>query len=158
MEIDIKQVLLQVFNFSVLMLVLNKYLYKPVLKVLKDREDSINEGMTAAAKNITDQEEMGIKSKAELTKARRKATVITKDATSEAKKQAKEILVIAKKEAKDESVKLQKSLEVQTAQKEKAMQSELGGLVVETTKSLLTDLLSDKEVEKITKATIKKLG
>ena len=57
MEINLYQVLFQIFNFGVVMYLLNKVLYKPVLKMLDERAKKINEGMALADKNLKAAEE-----------------------------------------------------------------------------------------------------
>jgi F-type H+-transporting ATPase subunit b len=46
--IDIKLIVIQIINFAVLAGLLSYFLYKPVLKVLQDREDKIKEGIRDA--------------------------------------------------------------------------------------------------------------
>lgn len=44
------QLATQVFNFVIMALVLTRFLYKPILKALKDRRDKIAEGLSYAEK------------------------------------------------------------------------------------------------------------
>lgn len=157
MEIDIKQVLFQVINFSILLAVLAKFLYKPVLKMLKDREDKINDGLKAAESNLTAQEEIEKTKKAEITKARKEAAKILKEAKDDAKKQADMIISDAKSSAKEEAAKIIKKGEEQVQKEEKNLNNKLGQLLIATTENLLSSALSKSEIEKITKTTIKNL-
>lgn len=157
MEIDFKQVALQILNFGILFFLLKKFLYQPILKVLSDREDKINKGLATAEKNLKAEEEIINKSKAELAKARHQASKITKDATSEAKEKASNIIAEAKKDAKKATTRLEQKMQEQLNEKEKALQSRIGALVIETTKNILAEALSVKDVERITKTTVKSL-
>ena len=46
--IDLRLIVIQIINFAVLAAALSYFLYKPVLKLLKDREDKITQGMSDA--------------------------------------------------------------------------------------------------------------
>lgn len=157
MEIDIKQVLLQIGNFVVLMFIMNKYLYKPVLKVLKQREDKINDGLSSAEKNIKAEEELGKTKKTVLSKARREAAKILSDAKADAKSQSKVMLVEANKQAKGELAKQEKKAQQAKQSRANEQDSKLAKLTMATVETLLRDSLSTKDVERITKATIKNL-
>lgn len=157
MEIDIKQVLLQIANFSVLMFIMNKYLYKPVLKVLKQRENKINDGLSSAEKNIKAEEELGKAKKSVLSKARREAAKILSDAKADAKTQSKAMLIEAKKQAKDELAKQEKKAQQASQSRVNEQDSKLAKLTMATVETLLRDSLSAKDVERITKETIKNL-
>lgn len=157
MEIDIKQVLLQIGNFVVLMFIMNKYLYKPVLKVLKQREDKINDGLSSAEKNIKAEEELGKTKKTVLSKARREAAKILSDAKADAKSQSKVMLVEAKKQAKGELAKQEKKAQQAKQSRANEQDSKLAKLTMATVETLLRDSLSTEDVERITKATIKNL-
>jgi len=59
--IDWKLFLAQVVNFSVILIVLRKFAYKPILKMLSDRREKIEEGIKMAAlaeKNLKESDEM----------------------------------------------------------------------------------------------------
>lgn len=157
MEIDIKQVLLQIGNFVILMFIMNKYLYKPVLKVLKQREDKINDGLSSAERNIKAEEELGKTKKSVLSRARRDAAKILSDAKADAKKQSKAMLAEAKEQAKEELLRQEKKAQQAKKSRENKKDSKLAELTMATVETLLRDSLSTKDVERITKATIKNL-
>lgn len=158
MEINIYQVLFQIFNFGVILWVLTKYLYKPVLKMLDDRAKKINEGQAAAEKNIKAAAELEKEHKEMLSKARKEASAITRDATTEAKKQADAIIYEARQKAAAESAQLHKAAEDEIAKKHKEMESSLKQLVVATTSKLLSEVLTEAEIAKINKNITAKLG
>lgn len=157
MEIDIKQVLLQILNFGILIVVLNKFLYKPILNMLKTRENKINDGLKAADKNLKTEADLDKQIKSEVAKARKEAANILTDAKEDAKKQVSSIKAEAKKEAKKESLKHEKKMQEAFEQKEKELEKKLAKLVIATTENSLKDVLSKKDIEKITKATVTNL-
>lgn len=59
--IDWKLFLAQIVNFSVILIVLRKFAYKPILKVLSDRREKIEQGIEmalSAEKNLKESDEM----------------------------------------------------------------------------------------------------
>src|SRR3990167_4874990 len=93
--------LLQGFNFLLLLFILKKYLYKPVLKILQERKKKIEEGLEFSEKMRA---ELGKSEKkaAEITdKARLEAQKIISQAKSDAKKKENEILSAAENEASE---------------------------------------------------------
>lgn len=97
--IDARLILIQVVNFGLLMAVLTYFLYKPVLKVLAERQEKIAQGMK-------DAEEAG-KAKAEATEekkiviaaANKEAEAMTSRAKEHAVVKADEILAAAQVKA-----------------------------------------------------------
>lgn len=58
--IDAKLIVIQILNFTVLAVVLTYFLYKPVLKILREREEKIRQGVrdaeeAAAARALADE-------------------------------------------------------------------------------------------------------
>ena len=125
MEIHIYQVLFQIFNFGVVMYLLNKVLYKPVLKMLDERAKKINEGMALADKNVKASEESEKSKKAEIAKARKEASAILATAEKEAKAKADKIIAEAKAKAKAEAAAMMdsaaKEIESNKAKADKAI-------------------------------------
>ncbi len=155
MEINIYQVLFQILNFGVVMYLLNKVLYKPVIKMLDDRAKKINDGMSQAEKNLKAGEEIEKTKKAELAKARKEASAIIAAAETDARHKSDELIRVAREKAKEEAAKI-----VATAQKEvesaKAkLQKETVALASAMAKKALEATLSAKEIETITAKLIK---
>ncbi len=157
MEINIWQVLFQAVNFGVILFVLNKVLYKPVMKMLDDRAKKINEGMAAAEKNLKEAGEIEKLKKAEVAKARKDAAAIIRQAEVEAKKAADSILEASKKKAKDEAERIVKNAESEIAAAKKAMEGQAVELALAMAKKALAAALTAAETEKITKAMLKEL-
>ena len=157
MEINIWQVLFQAVNFGVILFVLNKVLYKPVMKMLDDRAKKINEGMAAAEKNLKEAGEIEKLKKAEVAKARKEAAAILRQAEVEAKKAADSILEASKKKAKDEAERIVKNAESEVVAAKKAMEGQAVELALAMAKKALTESLTTAEAEKITKGMLKEL-
>lgn len=121
-----KLLLVQVVNFGLLLIVLHKFLYRPILKMIEGRRTFINEGVTNALKA---REELG-KIDGEREKSRQEALIagekILKDSRIKAEAQGQTILSeVALKEsrilrdaeqkAKDEKARILKEAEAELA-------------------------------------------
>lgn len=155
MEINIWQVTFQILNFGLVMFLLNKLLYKPIIKMLDDRAQKINEGLAIAEKNLKAGDEIEKNKKAELSKARKEASTIISKAESDAKIKADGIVSDARKKAKEEASKIvangQKELDTAKAKLEK----EAVVIAAALAKKALEKSLSPKEIDTITASILK---
>lgn len=155
MEINIYQILFQILNFGVVMYLLNKVLYKPVIKMLDDRAKKINEGMSQAEKNIKAGEEIEKTKKAEVNKARKEAGSIVAAAEVDAKKKADEIIKKAHEKAKEEVANMTKAAEKEIENAKAKLQKEAATLAAAMAKKALEGALTAKEVEAVTAKMLK---
>lgn len=158
MEINLTQVLLQVLNFGIILVVMTKFLYKPILKILDDRAKKVSEGLAAAQKSIEERERLEEEKKKELTKAERQSAKLLDKARKEAQGLKSQILTEAKEEAKKATDKQEKLLLEKLAEQEAKLKEDISELVIATTKSVLSDTLSSQELEKITSKEVAKLS
>lgn len=97
--IDVKLIVVQIVNFIVLMGALTYFLYKPVLKVLADREEKIVQGIkdaeaAAVSKADADREKQSI-----LTAAHAEAETVAQNAKSFANEKSESIIAEAQGKA-----------------------------------------------------------
>ena len=157
MQINIWQVLFQAFNFGLILYVLTKYLYKPLMKLLDDRAKKINEGLAAAEKNLKAASESEKIVKAELGKAKKTAATILADAEKEAKIKGAEIVEQARVKAKAEADKIRADIAGEQAELDKQIEKKATVLATAMVKKALAETLTAKDSEKITSAIIAKL-
>ena len=84
--------LLQSINFLLLLLILKKFLYKPILKVLADRKKKIEEGLSYSDKMKSEFEKSEKKRDEILARARNDGKTIIEEAKRAAKKREEELL------------------------------------------------------------------
>lgn len=105
--IDIKLITVQIINFVVLAVILSYLLYKPVLRLLNERQAKIKQGLVDAEKAAKDRETAKEKRQAILTEAAKEASVISENAKADAE---------AKATAKESEAKAQAEKIVQRAE------------------------------------------
>ena len=137
--------LAQVINFLVIIVILNKLLYKPILTMIEKRKKEIAEGVAIAEKMREEEERFKESQEKALTKAREASLVIIEDAKKQAKEVEKDLVrdahtqveaILAR--AKTEAVEMKKS-----AQHD--IRKEAIDLAVVMAKRLVSSVLSAKD-------------
>src|SRR5438477_11743203 len=85
----------QIINFLIVFYILKRLLYKPVLSMLKKREDEVKEGLRLSEEGRKTFEEAQTKEKEILKKAEGQADKIVADARSKALEEASQIEILA---------------------------------------------------------------
>ena len=135
--IDVKGITVQIINFVILMGLLSYFLYKPVLKLLQDREDAIKQGIAdaeaaAAAKAEADTERQTVVAAAhkEADDINARAKVAADEKTDEILNNAEDKAAQVIKAAEQKGVDLQ-------AHARKESEAEIAKLAVLATEKLL---------------------
>ncbi|PID52789.1 MAG: ATP synthase F0 subunit B [Candidatus Moraniibacteriota bacterium] len=97
--IDMKLFGAQLINFAILLFVLYKFAYKPVLKMLDDRTEKIEKGLKDAEASSKKLEEMTEREKEILVEAKKQAKEIIEKAEEQARINRDEIVAHAKEES-----------------------------------------------------------
>ena len=135
--IDVKGITVQIINFIILMGLLSYFLYKPVLKLLQDREDTIKQGIADAEAAAAAKADADTERKAVVAEAHKEAEEVNARAKQAAGEKSNEILGAA--EAKAASViqaAEQKGVDIQD-QARKASEAEIAKLAVLAAEKLL---------------------
>ncbi len=147
--IDWKLLIAQGVNFLVLLYLLKRFAYAPMLKFLDDREERINAGLVNAEAATEKLKETEAEQKRILAEAQREARSILEEASVAAKKRDGETI----EKTKQEVAKILAASEISIkAEKEKMLREakeELALLVVAATEKVLTKKVSateDKEL------------
>ena len=157
MDINVKTLVFQIINFSILTAALTYFLYQPIITIFKQRQKKINEGLAAANRNLKEKEALEKKRKEILTKARKEAIAIIKQAKKEAAQQKNELIKAAELEAQKKAEKILAKVEERIRAQEKAFQEKLGEIIIKTTQQLLANTLTPKQREAITKKMLAQL-
>lgn len=157
MEINLGQILLQMVNFGILVFILTKFLYGPVLKILQQRAEKVAAGMKAAEQNITEREALEERKREELLAAEKEAAKVLEAATEKAKRLGKDIVEEARKEAQEVAKREQQQFEARLLEQEKQLKQKISELVISTTEAVLVNGLSDKDRQEIVNRQIGKI-
>ena len=155
--IDPRLLVAQIINFGVIVFLLTKVLYKPVLSFLEKRKNEIAEGVAMAEKMSKEQAHLEEKKEKVLVEARKEARAIMEQAKKAAKEEAAEIVEKAQKQsvailakAKEEGTLLKKTME-------KDMQKATVAQAEELMRRVLPKALGSKDQHALIAAQLKEL-
>lgn len=99
--IDLKLLIAQVINFGILLFILTKFLYKPLIKILDERKQKIAQGLEDSRKAQEQLAEADSASKKQISESVAQANVIIEKAKKEAELEAMQIIEKAKLKASE---------------------------------------------------------
>ena len=155
--IEPKLLLAQLVNFTIIMLVLKKYLYQPILDLLDKRKAEIAENAKVSEKLKKSEVEMNEKVDKALSKAREEALGIINDAKKTAKEVEKDMVTAAHEQAETIMTRAKKEAEEMKKSAQLELQKEAIDLAVAMAGRLLTASLTDTEQRAIIDKRIKEL-
>jgi len=153
--IDWKLLIAQIVNFLVLLFVLWKFAYGPVLGMLDKRQKKIEKGLKdadEAHKKLVESEE---KQKEILRKARTEAKDIVEKAHQQAEKSKSEIADEAKAQAEKIISGARVEIETEKAKSIAEIKSEIGGLVIAATEKIIGEKIDEKKDKELIEKAIK---
>lgn len=140
-SVNLWQIVVSLLNLLIIFLILKRFLFKPVKRILKSRQDAVDEKYAQAENAVNDAEAKQIELTKRLEKAEAEAESIIKDATvtaerrrekieNEARENADSIIRQAKNEAELEKKKAESEIKeqivvVSTALTEKLIEREI---------------------------------
>jgi len=149
--IDWRMILAQIVNFSILLFVLNKALYKPLMRILEDRRARIQKGLADAEEARVARGNAESEKQLILAEARHEALEIINRARAEAE-EVKQRLI---QEGHEEKTLLIQAGQHQAEQeKNRAMkdaEASVSELVVALTKKLIGNVLTEEQDKKLIK-------
>ncbi|MDO8452092.1 MAG: F0F1 ATP synthase subunit B [bacterium] len=149
--------LAQIVNFALLVVVLRKLLYGPILKALTERRKKIEEGL-AFARHAKEEEETLARRKEEVLKdAREEGKLILERAKKDAKALRDEILAGGKEEVLKLKEKAEKELTVRFEKQSEEAVSHAVDIAANLVRKLLPDILTTEKQHTLIIHELKKL-
>jgi len=135
--IDVKLFLGQIINFLILLLILWRFAYKPVVKMLNDRREKIAQSIANAKKIEEDLVATEQKTRGMLDQAQEEGQKILENSTLAASEQKKEIVTLAKNQAEKEITRAKSAINQEKELASKALEKEMTALVRLATEKIL---------------------
>ncbi len=146
-HIDWKIIIAQVVNFAIVLFVLQFLALKPLKKLMKERTERIEGGLSDAAKNAEVLKNTKQEYDAIISNARGEAHTIFQEGKKEAEDKKSEMIENAKKEVDTMIINGKKILESEKAKIIEDAKNEIVSLVVKATEKLLESHPSEKYEE-----------
>jgi F-type H+-transporting ATPase subunit b len=149
MDIQLAQIIFQAINFGLVLFVLTRFIYKPVLKLLEDRKKKVAEAAKSSNEILQEKDNLE-KMKADiLSKANQNAQKIENDTKNEAKKSAKTLMEKSKEELSLKEAKFTEELAKLKKDKLKSMEKELKQAAVVIAEKVLQESIDAKKHQKL---------
>ncbi len=142
--LNTKILIAQFLNFAILVFVLWRFAYKPILKFLESRRQKIEEGVKNSERAIEKLTEVGEKERQVIVSAKKEALEIINESKLDAEKRGKDILEKAQKEASLVMDKEREKLEQERLEMFKELKEKLSSLVVLAVEKVLKEKI-DRE-------------
>ncbi|MEK7577415.1 MAG: F0F1 ATP synthase subunit B [Patescibacteria group bacterium] len=149
--------LAQIVNFLVILVLLNKLLYKPILTMLEKRKKEIEDTVKITERLKKDEARMEEKHEKVLTKAREEASSIIEEAKKQAKDVEKELIAKAHEEAFTIITRGKEEAKEVVTRSHAAVAKQAVELAVVMAKRLLDGILNAKEQHDVIGKKIKDL-
>lgn len=159
-EFGINPILLlaQIVNFTILLLLLKKFLYKPILKVLEDRKSTVAKSLKQAEEIEKRLEQTALEQEKLLLAASTESNKIISDSKKEAHELAEKTLEQTKQTINEMLEKNETRLKMEKDQMLIEVKKELTDLVVATTLKVSKKTFSKEDNKKIIEETIRETG
>ena len=140
----VKPILLlaQIVNFIILLFLLNKFAYKPIMKVLDDRKHKIETSMRQAEEVEKKLAETEASQKEIIGRAERESTKIIEEARAAAKKLQDETMVETSNKMEEALLKNKDSIKLEREKMVNEVKADMADLVADTTKKVLGKTLT----------------
>ena len=142
MDINLGQIILQALNFGLLLFLLTKFLYRPIVKTMTDRTDKIAAGVKAAEDSIVEREKLAAQKQQALTSAQAQAAAVLDQARQEAEQAGKDIVAQAQAAAQTQAQKQYQLIQEKITKERLELKRSVSDLVVKATQAVLKDSLT----------------
>ena len=147
-----------IFNFLLLLFLLKKFLYKPILKMLDDRKKSIDEALDAADSARQEVAATQENIRKDIAQARAEADAIINDAQKRGEQVKAEIIEAAKAEAKGITEAATAQIEKEKAQAIHDLKAQIADIAMLATEKILTQSLTAEQERTLLDNYIKEVG
>lgn len=152
-----KLLLAQLVNFAIIVFVLTKLLYKPMLSMLEKRKKEIAQGLLLTEKMKEEEAKWNVRKEKLMDEARKAARTVVDDAKKEAEAVKKDIIADAHKEAGVVIEKGKVESQALKVRMEKDVRHAAVSLAVAMSRQLLSDVLSEKDQHALIQKHVKSL-
>lgn len=156
--IDWRLLIAQLINFLILLFILYKFLYHPVLNLLENRKEKIEKGLKDAEKMGEELEKIKVLKEEEIKKTKQEAQAIIEKAQKTAESHGQEIKLKAKKEV-EKLIEMAKNQI--TDEKEKMLaeiKKEASMLVIAAAEKVVSQVIDVKAQQKLVEETLKEMS
>ena len=147
----------QIVNFTILLLVLKKFIYQPILRKLEERSKQTQKSLETAEEIAKKQEKWEEKQAQEMQKVQTQTQKILEEAQKQAQQEKSKLIKEAKQQAQVIAQAEYSKFEKKLKDQEKKLQEKTSQLIIQTTKKTLSAYLDKKAQTAILKKQLQRL-
>lgn len=148
-SINIYEILMQIVNFSILLFLLNKLLFKPLGKYLTEREETIKNNIDQAEKTNQDAQTLIEEQKELLKSAKIEAKEIRDQGEETSRIEREKVIIESKKEAEKILQNANKEIQQGYSKAKNDLLKEIGNLSIQLSKEVLKKDMQVSDHEKV---------
>ncbi len=156
--IDWKLLIANAITFGIVLWLLRKFAYKPLMDVMDKRRSTIDAGLNDAQKAKDELQAMQSEKAKVLTEAKREAQKILQDAITVADQRRQDLITKADHDVQTMMVKAKQQMEDEKQQVMSSAQAELADLVVAATEKVVAGQLDEKLQRSLADQTLKHIS
>lgn len=141
--------LAQMVNFAILLFILKRFLYKPILKVLEERKNKIATSMKQSEQIQKKFEELDVKQQEILDNARNESAQIIDGAKSEAKTLANQIQIEASNQTQLSLKRAQETLALEKQKMISEAKREIVSVVTSATQKVIGKMMTKRDNDRL---------
>ncbi|WP_307394710.1 F0F1 ATP synthase subunit B [Bacillus horti] len=150
--------LYSLFIFILLFLLLRKFAFGPLMKVMEERQEKISADIATAEENRLEAQRLLSEQEAALEAARADAKQILDNARATSEKQAEQIIQTAKQEIEQSKKVARAEIEREKEQAVEALRAQVGSLSVMLATKVIEKELDAQQQEKLIENYLKEVG
>jgi F-type H+-transporting ATPase subunit b len=155
---NVGDMLAQLVLFIILLFLLKKFAWKPLMGIMKEREEHIASEIETAEKNRLEAEKLAKEAQEEIRNTRVQAQAIIEEAKETAREQETSIINAAREEAERLKEAARAEIEQEKEKAIKALQDQVASLSVKIASKVIEKELTLEDQEKLINEYIKEVG
>ncbi|MBQ6937524.1 MAG: F0F1 ATP synthase subunit B [Clostridia bacterium] len=157
-SIDTWTIIFTWINLIILMFVMKKLLFKPVMKMLAERENEVGSMYEKAESAQQNAEKLEGEYTQKLSEAKEEAARIMKDATDAANKKGEQIVFEAQQKASASILKAQKEIEREKLNAVSEIKKDIASIAVSVAEKVIEKDINEKDYERLVEEFIESSG
>ncbi len=149
MEIHPGLILWTIISFIIFLLILSKFAWKPILKALDEREQSIKSDIEQAKNAREEAQKIYLTYQQKLTEAQSEAQRIIAKARADAERIHEELLAKSKSDAQAQIERARKQIEMETQAALKVLRNEVADLAIITAEKVIKRTLTHEDHKRL---------
>ena len=158
LEIDIGTVIFSIVTFALLVLLLRRFLYKPVLSMLDQRRQAVNEALDQADRTRLEAQQADVRLQEQIAATRLEADRILAEAKAKAEENAAQVLRQAKSDAERISAQAAADIELERERALAELREQAADLALLAAEKALASPLTDSQQQALLDSLVEQVG